>query len=270
MAGWEERVRELYRLDPDDFVAARNELAKEVRAEDRKAASVIRNLAKPTVVAWALNQVAATDGALVEALLSSTTELRAAQQRALAGDRAALKKTSEKRRVAVAALVDAAVSGLAARGRPGEAHRDTLRNTVEAASFDAESADALREGRLERELDAPAMFGGLPDAGEVEPSSPTGRQARATDGEEREREARRLRAEAEDLAELAATARERAQEAAGGLRDAREAVTEAERALDAARRQLDRAMDVAKTTSLRAAEVERRAEEAALRARELE
>ena len=274
-AGWEKQIEALYRLDPDEFVAARNELAKESRAADRKVASRIRNLNKPTIAAWAINQVALSKPKLVAAAISTMGDLQAAQEKALGGDRAALKSATQKRRKAVAAVVDAAVAALEGIGRGGESHRDAIRNTVEAASLDDEASELLQAGRLEHEMDAPAVFGGL---AAVEPAPPPARARRERGGrkdapaeevEELEREARRARAEAEDLAELAVTARVRAQEAALALREAREAVDGAEAQLKEAKRGLDRAMDAARTTSLRAAEIERRAEEAQAQAEEL-
>ena len=274
-ASWEKQIEALYRLDPDEFVAARNELAKEARAGDRKVASLIRNLNKPTIAAWAINQVALSKPKLVAAAIATTGDLQAAQEKALGGDRAALKAATEKRRKAVAAVVDAAVGALEDIGRGGESHRDTIRNTVEAASLDGAASELLQAGRLEHEMDAPAIFGGL---AAVEPASRPARarrergarkEAPAEDLEELEREARRARAEAEDLSELAATARERAQEAGQAMREAREAVDAAEAQLKEAKRGLDRAMDAARTTSLRAAEIERRAEDAQTQAEEL-
>lgn len=264
--GWERQVGDLYRLDPDDFVPARNELAKQVRNEDRRAATAIRNRSKPTLAAWALNQVAHTRPELVAAVLASTDELSSAQQRALAGDRGPLKAAAETRRKAIASATDAAVAALEGAGRAGEAHREALRNTLEAASLDTVARGLLEGGRLEHEMDPPAIFAGFPP--EPDPTVPGDREP--GDPEELQREARRARAEAEDLAELAATARERAHEAAQKLREARDAVQDAERRLSEAQRELQRAVDGAKTASLRAAEVERRAENAERRAADLE
>lgn len=271
---WEKQIGALYRLDPDEFVAARNELAKEVRGEDRKAATAIRNLAKPTIVAWAVNQVALAQPKLVASVLAATANLQAAQDKAVGGERAALKAATDKRRKAVAAVVDAAVAALSKAGRAGESHREAIRKTVEAASLEEDAGALLQAGRLEHELDAPATFGGLDGFGgfagsDVEAADPAPVPQRALDPEEIEREARRARAEAEDLAELAATARERAQEAAQQCRDARAAVDAAEAQLKDAKRDLERAMDAAKTTSMRAAEIERKAEDAKARAAEL-
>jgi hypothetical protein len=275
-AGWDNKIEALYRLDPDEFVAARNELAKQARGDDRKMATAIRNLDKPTVAAWGINQVALSKPKLVSGVVATTHDLQMAQEKALGGDRAALKAATDKRRKAVGAVVDAAIAALEAIGRAGESHREAIRNTIEAASLDAAASELLQAGRIEREMDAPAIFGGLAP---IEPAAPAARRERggrktkaepAEDSEELQRDARRARAEAEDLSELAATARERAQEAGQAMREAREAVDAAEAQLKEAKRGLDRAMDAARQTSLRASEIERRAEEAQAHAEQLE
>src|SRR4051812_17139068 len=52
-------IDELYTVDPSEFVARRNALAKELRAAgDRDAAAEVSKLRRPTVVAAALNQLA--------------------------------------------------------------------------------------------------------------------------------------------------------------------------------------------------------------------
>src|SRR3712207_7897182 len=56
-----------------------------------------------------------------------------------------------KRRKAVSAVVDAAVQALQGLGRGGEQQRDAIRNTVEAASLDAEAAALFEAGRLRSE-----------------------------------------------------------------------------------------------------------------------
>ncbi|MDP8988077.1 MAG: hypothetical protein M3N11_06985, partial [Actinomycetota bacterium] len=50
---------QLYELEPRHFVAARDRLVRELRAAgERQAAAAVKGLRRPTVVAWALNQVA--------------------------------------------------------------------------------------------------------------------------------------------------------------------------------------------------------------------
>ena len=62
-------LQRLYAVPPEEFVAVRNALAKElVQAGNRKTAEEVKSLRKPTVVVWALNRVARDHRDGVEAL----------------------------------------------------------------------------------------------------------------------------------------------------------------------------------------------------------
>src|SRR5437588_11498493 len=79
-------IDELYTIDPSEFVARRNALAKELRAAgDRDAATTVSRLRRPTVVAWTLNQLARRDPAGISELVAVGDELTAAQRRARSG-----------------------------------------------------------------------------------------------------------------------------------------------------------------------------------------
>nr|MBA2626066.1 hypothetical protein [Acidimicrobiia bacterium] len=74
-------VDELYELDPAAFVPARDALAKRLVAEGEPAeAKEVRARRRPTLVAWAANQLVRRDRAAVEALLAAGNRLRAAQE----------------------------------------------------------------------------------------------------------------------------------------------------------------------------------------------
>ncbi|HEY1119010.1 MAG TPA: hypothetical protein VGE43_14960, partial [Acidimicrobiales bacterium] len=74
-------VDPLYDLPAADFVAARNELAKAVRAEgERKLAAEVAKLRRPTATAWALNQIARGQAEVLEAALAAKAELRASTE----------------------------------------------------------------------------------------------------------------------------------------------------------------------------------------------
>src|ERR687891_633946 len=52
-------IADLYGLPLDEFTPARNELAKRLRGEgDRETAERVKELAKPSVAAWTVNQIA--------------------------------------------------------------------------------------------------------------------------------------------------------------------------------------------------------------------
>src|SRR3954447_14559935 len=79
-AGLEEVADRLYGLPPEDFIGTRDALAKDATtAGDKSLATAIKALRKPSVVAWALNQLVRQDRASVEQLISLGADLRQAQ-----------------------------------------------------------------------------------------------------------------------------------------------------------------------------------------------
>lgn len=169
----DEIADELYGLLPEEFTAARNARAKQARAAgDRGAAGRIAALRKPTVAAWAANQLVRARRDEVEVLLDLGAELRAGMV-GLSGDE--LRELTKRRHALVAALVRSGEELAAATGRRlGPAAVDGLRSTLEATLADQGSADELRAGRLAETL-AVTGFGlgfGVPAADPVgaEPS----------------------------------------------------------------------------------------------------
>ena len=82
----EDAVAGLYRLPLAEFVAGRDQLARQLRAAgDREAARRVAALRRPSISAWAANQLArAAPNAMAE-LLEVGAALAQAQQDALAG-----------------------------------------------------------------------------------------------------------------------------------------------------------------------------------------
>jgi hypothetical protein len=62
----------LYGLDPDQFVAARDEIAKTLRRDDTAAAKAVKALRRPTVAAWSVNQLVRRHPEMVDELLDAT------------------------------------------------------------------------------------------------------------------------------------------------------------------------------------------------------
>ena len=158
-------VDDLYSLPPAEFTAARDALAKRLRAEgDKDAAAEVKKLRRPTVGAWAVNTVAREQPELVEAVRAAGAALGEAQRANIKGtQRDALRAATAARRDAVSAAVRAAVA------LAGEAQRDAITATFEAAAAGDES---VRDGRLSKELEAPSGFGvlgDLPDVPDPEP-----------------------------------------------------------------------------------------------------
>jgi hypothetical protein len=148
-------VDELYELEPGRFVAARDQLVRQLRvAGDREAAVAVKSLRRPTVVAWALNQVARAHPEEVAELIDAGAAVRRAQAEAMGGGASGELREATRRRRQVASTLARAAADLA-----GAAHHDEAVATIDAASFDPEVADLLRRGRLTKELPPPSGFG---------------------------------------------------------------------------------------------------------------
>ena len=107
--------RDLYGLPLDRFVAERGALAKSLRADGKRdEAAEVAKLRKPSVAAWAVNQLVRTQSREVKALFKAGDQLQRAQADLLAGkgDAGKLRAAAEREREAV---------DRAHRGRPGAA-----------------------------------------------------------------------------------------------------------------------------------------------------
>jgi hypothetical protein len=153
----------LFHEAPETFIAARDRLVARLLEEGHgDDAKVVKALRKPTVVAWALNQLAVRDPAGVQSLLDSGAEVRAAQQAALSSKRGAtdrLQAAGAARRGAIADLSAVARAALADIGRSAQAHTDALTRALEACSIDIDAGTALASGTLERPPAATPGFG---------------------------------------------------------------------------------------------------------------
>src|SRR5712691_1483646 len=81
----DERIDDLYGLPLDEFTAARNALAKELRASDGEAAERVKALRKPNAAAWALNQAVRREPGRLKEFLDAAGELRETYEALLAG-----------------------------------------------------------------------------------------------------------------------------------------------------------------------------------------
>jgi hypothetical protein len=147
---------ELYALPPEQFTAARDEAARQAKADgDPDAAKALKALRRPSVAAWLVNRLAADQADLLEQLLALGPALAQAQA---GGHVDQLRALGQQRRQLVEAVADAAV-GVSGRG-VGTAVRDEVVGTLEAALADPASGQAVRSGRLVRALSY-AGFGGV-------------------------------------------------------------------------------------------------------------
>jgi hypothetical protein len=151
VASLDAEIDSLYQAPLDRFVSARNALAKSLKGDDR-----VRALAKPTVVAWAVNQVYWRARAAYERLVKNGERLRTAQIAALEGKKADVAGAGAAHRQAIADAVSQAQKLAAAAGAAPDA--DALMRTFETLSLAATPPD--RPGRLVGALQ-PAGFEAL-------------------------------------------------------------------------------------------------------------
>ncbi|MGZ5290102.1 MAG: hypothetical protein ACXWE5_11520 [Actinomycetota bacterium] len=181
-------VQALFREPPERFIAARDALVRSRKAADDPSAAAIKALRKPTVPAWALDQLGGPQSEAVDALLDAGAELRSAQQAAVSSTKHArrLRDATTARRAAVATLVDAAAGALREAGRSPDPHLEDVSASLEAASVNEEAAHLLRTGTFERPMRDPGGFGdvfglqAVPDLPD-EPHAPTERARGARD-----------------------------------------------------------------------------------------
>ena len=162
----ERAAEELYGLPPGDFTRARDARAKELRGDgERDAANAVKALRKPTVAAWALNQLARRREKDLAALLSAGEKLRAAQEELLSGgDRPEFQDAAAQERAQVAKLAADATTMATEAGERSGGLLEKVTETLHAAALDEDTAEELRLGRLVKERDAIGGFGAMAGA----------------------------------------------------------------------------------------------------------
>lgn len=213
-----EDADDLFGLDPEAFVAARDALARRLRSAGRKdEAAAVKALRRPTVAAWVLNQLVRRHGEDVRALIAEGQQVAHAQGRALAGEGAGLREATMRRREAIRRLAQQADTILAGRSAAG--HHDDVVATLTAASADPEAGERLLAGRLASPIPATTGFGGTSLLASPEPVAPvpgpdtgpgTGRDAARVQAEREAAEARRAADEERARADEAMAAAEQA------------------------------------------------------------
>lgn len=212
---------DLYSLPLDEFTQARDELAGSLKSKgDQEAAAAVKALRKPSLPAWAVNQLARHEMESLHRLL----ELRDAL--ADAHEAKEMRSLSAERRSVMSHLVERAEEILEESGHSAAASTiDAVSKTLQAGGSD-EERDRMSRGVLDRPLE-PSGFEGIGGfeaftAGAEEepvparPSAAARRKAEklAADAESAEREAGELNTEAERATRVAEQTRERAEKAA--------------------------------------------------------
>jgi len=257
---------DLYGLPLDRFVPERGALAKALRKEGhREQAAEVAGLRKPSVAAWAVNQLVRTQSRALAALFDAGDALQQAQSQLLAGrgDGDALRDAVANERAAVAELAEKARGLLSSEGHElSSTMLDRVSETLHAAALDEDARAQVRDGCLDRELRHVGLGAGrvlsVPAAGGDGPSrtrpsrktakragsESTSTKAAATRKREQQERAKRLSAarRAEAAARRVAERRARELKSAQERRDrAAEVLREAEDALAAAGEQAEEA-----------------------------
>jgi hypothetical protein len=161
MAPAQDQINALYKLPLEEFTAARNALAKSAGSE----AETIRRLKKPTLAAWAVNQIYWHHRAVFDRLVKASSAVRQAHLARIGGKKADVASLEGAHRAAVDAALKAATSVL---GSPGSGSAATLA-AVEKTLLAVPSPEIA--GRLVEPIES-VGFGLL--SGLIEAGSPRG------------------------------------------------------------------------------------------------
>lgn len=143
----EDVAEELYAVPPGDFIGIRDERAKQAKADGDKAlAAEITKLRRPTAAAWLVNLLVREHPDELDGLLDLGGALRQAQL-SLSGEE--LRQLSTQRHKVVNAMARRAVAAAADRGHQASpAAIEEVRQTLQAALADPDTADQVRAGRM--------------------------------------------------------------------------------------------------------------------------
>jgi hypothetical protein len=149
----------LFKRTLSEFIDARNDLAKRLKRSGRADdANLVKALAKPSVSAWAVNQLHWNHREEFDQMLSTAQRFRQAQASRTAGTSADMRASIEAHSEAVSRLSELAAALLRDAGHNPAAdtiHRITT--TLEAVSAYASLPDSPTPGRLTRDLGPPGF-----------------------------------------------------------------------------------------------------------------
>ena len=149
----------LFKLPLSEFIPGRKALAAQLKQSGRRDdAEYVMALVKPTVSAWAVNQLYWQHREAFDQLIETGQRFRQAQTSGRAGKIADMREALDARRKALSHLSDLATALLRGAGSsptPEMIHR--ISTTLEGMSAYATLPDAQRPGRLTRDVDPPGF-----------------------------------------------------------------------------------------------------------------
>jgi hypothetical protein len=245
----------LFQLSPAEFTAARNALVGKLKkAGKEEEADRVKALPKPSLPAWAVNQLYWRHRKAFEQLIDAGERFRKAQGAQLSGKNADLRGTLDARREALSGLTRLAAAVLKQAGHnatPDLTRRVTT--TLEALATYGAHPGAPPAGRLTDDIDPPgfeALAALVPQVGrskraDAEPSRVIPFQ------QKREPKAGKKKGSPEE------EARRREEERKAALAAAKTALTESERSLRDAKKDAEQAEADLKKAAARAKEAEK-------------
>jgi hypothetical protein len=153
-------IDRLYALPLEEFTPERDELAKRLRKDgDREAADTVKALKKPSVAAWAVNQVRRDRPEDVRSLLDVTEELhRVYAGLSAAGARERLGDAADMQRDLIRSLVRCAEQMLEAGGHSANVQTlGKVADTLRAAALDEDLREQVSAGRVVKEQRAAGL-----------------------------------------------------------------------------------------------------------------
>jgi hypothetical protein len=228
----EDDVDALYRLPLAEFTAARNTLAGRLKQGGRgNEADFVKALVKPSISAWAVNQLYWKHREAFDRLVATGERFRQAQTSRLARKMADIRGALDARREALSHVSDLATALLRDAGHnptPDSIRRVTA--TLEAMSVYASIPDGPRPGRLTHDVDPPgfeSLASLLPGAGMTERTKEPPRVSQARESGRAATSARRKAESAGEVRQLEDTRQARVAAAKVSLQEAKDLLIEA-------------------------------------------
>ncbi len=245
----------LFQLPPAEFTAARNALAGRLKKAGKdEEADRVKALPKPSLPAWAVNQVFWRHRKAFDRLIDAGERFRLAQGAQLSGKHADMRGPLDARREALSELTRLAVGVLRHAGHsptPDMARRVTT--TLEALATYGAHPGAPPAGRLTDDIDPPgfeALAALVPQVGRTKRSGDEPTRIIPFTQKTREPRAGRKKLSPEE------EARRREEERKAQIATAKAALAEAERALRDAKKTTEQAEAALKKAAARAKEAE--------------
>ena len=155
----DKEIQRLYRLPLGEFTPERNALAKRLQKEgDREAADQVKALPKPSVSAWAVNQLFAREEDRMRRLLATGERARSALQHTLTvGDAEVFREALQEERELRDDLRHRAAEILSEDRAPSQAILDRVTVNLDALALSPAAATEAARGWLDHDLEPPGF-----------------------------------------------------------------------------------------------------------------